>query len=532
MKKIACLLLAICCLGTSGAYAREAAEKTIDDRINEAIAPVTDFISGIIFSEIHFSEALAIPFILIWLIAGALIFTIYLKFINLRGFKHAYHIIKGKYTEDDDPGQVTHFQALTAALSGTVGLGNIAGVAIAMAVGGPGASFWMILAGLLGMSSKFVECALAVRFRTIDENGVVYGGPMYYLSRGLKEQGKTGLGKVLAAVFAVLCIGGSLGGGNMFQVNQAASQFISLPVINESFLAGNNWIFGLIMSVLVGVVILGGITSIVKVTEKIVPFMCVLYIGAALVVMGVNYTQIPEAFYAIYDGAFNGQAMFGGAIGAMIMGLRRAAFSNEAGVGSAAIAHSAVKTKLPVTEGFVASLEPFVDTVVVCTMTALVIIISGSYVDADANDGIALTSNAFATVIDWFPMVLSVAVILFAFSTMISWSYYGLKAWTYLFGTGKSIENLYKLLFCIFIVIGSAMNLSAITDFSDAMILAMSFPNILGLYFLAPLVKKELDVFLTRVRNDRQPVSAKQAEREKAMKEKAASKGKGKEPVA
>lgn len=519
MKKIACLLLTICSLGISGAYAQEAAKKTIDEQINESISPVTDAISGFIMSEIAITESISMPVIVIWLVLGALIFSLYLRFIQFRGFKHAINIIRGKYTDEDDPGQVTHFQALTAALSGTVGLGNIAGVAIAMAVGGPGATFWMIVAGLLGMASKFVECALGVRYRTIDENGVVYGGPMYYLSRGLKEKGMGGIGKVLAAIFAVLCIGGSLGGGNMFQVNQAASQFISLPIINDSFLAANNWIFGLIMAVLVGAVIIGGITSIVKVTEMIVPFMCILYVICALIVIGVNYMQIPDAVYAIYDGAFNGQAMFGGAIGALIMGFRRAAFSNEAGVGSAAIAHSAVKTKIPVTEGFVASLEPFVDTVVVCTMTALVIIISGAYLDSGINDGIALTSRSFATVIEWFPVLLSIAVILFAFSTMISWSYYGLKAWTYLFGSSKTIANTYKLMFCIFIVIGSAMNLSAIIGFSDSMIFAMSVPNLIGLYILVPVVKKEMDVFLTRVRNDRMPVSAQQAAKENAMKE-------------
>ena len=515
MKKITPLLPALLLLSPSIAYSQEAAGKSIDEQINELVSPATDLVSGIIFKEIPFTESVGIPFILIWLIAGAIFFTVYLKFINLRGFKHAVNIIKGKYTEPDDPGQVTHFQALTAALSGTVGLGNIAGVAIAVAVGGPGATFWMIIAGFFGMSSKFTECALAVRFRTIDEDGTVYGGPMYYLSRGFKEKGFGALGKVLAILFAILCVGGSFGGGNMFQVNQAASQFISLPGINDSFLADNNWVFGLVMAILVGIVILGGITSIVKVTEKVVPFMCILYIMGAIVVLGVNFRQIPEAFYAIFDGAFNGMAMAGGVIGAMIQGIRRAAFSNEAGVGSAAIAHSTVKTKLPVTEGFVAALEPFIDTVVICTMTSLVIIISGAYLDAGSNDGIALTSAAFATVIDWFPILLSVAVILFAFSTMISWSYYGLKAWTYLFGTTKFSENIYKFIFCVFIVIGSSLNLSAITDFSDAMILAMSFPNILGLYFLAPLVKDELNVFLNRVNNDRPPVSAKQAAREK-----------------
>lgn len=498
MKNKCLLLFSFLCLLAGIASAQELTEKSIDEQINESVAPATQAISDFIFYPIQFGENFAVPFILIWLLVGALFFTIYLKFINVRGFARAFEIIKGTYTKPEDPGQVTHFQALSAALSGTVGLGNIAGVAIAISIGGPGATLWMILAGFLGMSSKFSECTLAVKYREIDADGTVNGGPMYYLRKGFAERGMVGLGKFLAVLFAILCIGGSLGGGNMFQINQATQQFMSMPGISDSFLVGSNWIFGLAMALIVGVVILGGITSIVKVTEKIVPLMCGIYVLGALIVLGVNFSNLPEAIMAIFDGAFTGTAAAGGVVGALIQGIRRAAFSNEAGVGSAAIAHSTVKTGIPVTEGFVASLEPFIDTVVVCTMTALVIVVTGNYSAADGN-GITLTSSSFATVITWFPMVLSVAVVLFAFSTMISWSYYGLKAWTYLFGRSKTTEMVYKVMFCVFIVIGSAMNLAAVTDFSDAMILAMAFPNLIGLYLLAPVVKREMNNFLDMV---------------------------------
>jgi AGCS family alanine or glycine:cation symporter len=470
-------------------------EATIDDQINAWMQPATDVISNIVFYPIDFTDTISVPFILIWLLVGATFFTVYLGFINIRGFKKSLKIIKGTFTKPTDPGQTTHFQALTAALSGTVGLGNIAGVAIAISMGGPGATVWMILAGFLGMTSKFTECTLAVKYRDIEPDGTVNGGPMYYLKRGFSEKGIGGFGKVLAVFFAVMCIGGSFGGGNMFQVNQAAQQFVSLPLIRDTFLADSLWIFGAIMAVLVAIVILGGITSIVKVTEKIVPFMCGIYVLGALVVIGANFGNLPTAIEAIFDGAFSGTAVAGGIVGAMIQGIRRAAFSNEAGVGSAAIAHSTVKTGIPVTEGFVASLEPFIDTVVVCTMTALVIIITGNYTDP-AVDGIALTSNSFATVISWFPLLLSVAVILFAFSTMISWSFYGLKSWTYLFGNSKASELSYKAIFCVFVILGSALSLGAVTDFSDAMIFAMSFPNMIGMYFLAPVVKREMNAFL------------------------------------
>ena len=473
---------------------------TVDEQINEWIAPATSTIESIIFYPIVIG-GYEIPFILIWLIFGGISLTFYLKFINIRGFKHAIEIVKGKYTHLGDPGEVTHFQALTAALSGTVGLGNIAGVAIAISLGGPGATFWMIVAGFFGMTSKFVECALAVKFRNIHADGSISGGPMYYLSKGLAEKGWGGFGKFLAVFFSIMCIGAAFGAGNMFQVNQAAQQFLSLPFVEGTVFDGSSWIFGLIIAIVVGVVIIGGIKSIANVTEKIVPFMCGIYILGALVVIFANYSKIPDALGLILDGAFNGTAVAGGIVGVLIQGVRRAAFSNEAGIGSSAIAHSAVKTSEPVTEGFVATLEPFVDTIIVCTMTALVIVVTGVY-DTTSNDGIEITSHAFATVIEWFPYILTLAVILFAFSTMISWSYYGLKAWTYLFGKGKFSVIIYKFTFCIFIVIGASMSLQNVIGFSDGMLFAMSLPNILGLYILAPLVKKDMNSFIKRVEND------------------------------
>ncbi len=428
-----------------------------------------------------------IPFIVIWLVLGALFFTIRMGFINIRGFKHALDLAKGKYDDPNAPGQVTHFQALATAVSGTVGLGNIAGVAVAISLGGAGATMWMILAGLLGMSSKFVECTLGVKYRFINSEGRVFGGPMNYLRYGLEKRNMAGFGKFLAVFFAILAIGASFGGGNMFQANQ------SFVILAGEFpaLVGNGFLFGVVVAILVGIVIIGGISSIAKVTGKVVPIMAAIYILGALVVIGVNIENIGPAFAAIWDGAFSPSALKGGVIGVLIVGFQRAAFSNEAGVGSAAIAHSAAKTHHPPSEGFVALLEPFIDTVVVCTLTALVLIFTGMH-EVEGVGGVELTSTAFGSVISWFPYVLAAAVFLFAFSTMISWSYYGMRAWTYLFGKSKNMELLYKALFLVFVVVGASVSLGAVLDFSDMMILAMSFPNIIGLYIMSGEVRKDL----------------------------------------
>lgn len=494
------------------------AQETIDDKINAWFEPITNFISSIVFFTVTIGE-FTIPFVLIWLIAGAMIFTVYMKFVNIRAFKHAIDVVRGKFDNPNDSGEVSHFQALTAALSGTVGVGNIAGVAIAVSLGGPGATFWMILAGLLGMSSKFVECSLGVMYRNVNPDGSVSGGPMYYLSKGLAERGKGigTLGKVLAVLFAIACIGGSFGGGNMVQINQATQQLIDVTGGENSFLAGQGWIFGVIMAAIVAMIIIGGIKSIARVTDKIVPFMVAIYVGAAIIVLVGNFTEIPNAFGQIFSGAFSAEALYGGFIGVLIQGFRRAAFSNEAGIGSASIAHSAVKTEEPISEGVVSLLEPFIDTVVVCTMTALVIIISGygdigaqtafeSFSQGGGNDAaIALTSSSFAQTLSFFPVVLSFAVILFALSTMISWSYYGLKSWTFLFGESKLSDLSYKAVFCFFVIVGSAISARSVFDFGDAMIFAMAFPNVLGLYFLMPNVKKAYLNYMGRIKSGEIP---------------------------
>ncbi len=466
-------------------------QEGLDQKINAWVQPATDFISSIVFYPIQLGTdaATSMPLVVIFLLGSALFFTITFKFINIRGFGTAIKTVKGTYSDPNDAGEVSHFQALTAAVSGTVGLGNIAGVAIAISLGGPGATLWMIVAGLLGMSSKFVECTLGVRYREIGPDGKVYGGPMYYLTKGLAEKGMVKTGKVLAVFFAIMCVGGSFGGGNMFQANQAAKQFLDM-VGSTSSSAGTT--FGIFMALMVAMVIIGGIKRIGAVTERVVPFMCGIYILAALVVLIVHVQSLPATLGKIFNEAFNPMAVAGGFVGVLVQGFRRAAFSNEAGVGSAAIAHSAVKTEYPASEGIVALLEPFIDTVVICTMTALVVVITGDYDNAGAMGGVEMTSKSFATVIPWFPYVLTVTVVLFAFSTMISWSYYGLQAWLFLFGKTRLNDILYKVLFCCFIVVGAAASLGAVTDFSDAMIFAMSVPNLIGLFFLLPVVRKEV----------------------------------------
>lgn len=436
-----------------------------------------------------------IPFIVIWLVLGATFFTLRMGFINIRGFRHSIDLAKGKYDDPDAPGQVTHFQALATAVSGTVGLGNIAGVAVAVSLGGAGATFWMIVCGLLGMSSKFVECTLGVKYRDILPDGRVFGGPMNYLRYGLEKRNLKGLGRVLAGVFAVLAVGASFGGGNMFQANQSFEQLAGQFTV----LQGNGFWFGVVTAILVGVVIIGGIRSIAKVTGRVVPLMATIYVLAALAVIIMNIQNIGPAFSAIVEGAFNPGALKGGIIGVLVVGFQRAAFSNEAGVGSAAIAHSTAKTNHPPSEGFVALLEPFIDTVVVCTLTALVLIFTGMH-EVEGMAGAQLTSDAFGSVFSWFPYVLGIAVFLFAFSTMISWSYYGMRAWTYLFGKSKKVEMAYKLLFLVFVVIGASVSLGAVLDFSDMMILAMSFPNIIGLYLMSGEVRADLDQYFKKLK--------------------------------
>jgi AGCS family alanine or glycine:cation symporter len=469
--------------------------------LDEAISRVFEPIANPIVNTVFYSVPIAgvqFPLIVGWLVICGLVATIFFKFIQFRGFKHAIDLVRGRYSKPGDAGEVSHFQALTTALSGTVGLGNIAGVAVAVSIGGAGATFWMILAGLLGMASKFTECILGQKYRNELPDGKVSGGPMYYLERGLREERNLGgLGKFFAIVFAICCIGGALGGGNMFQANQAYSQIVNVTGGADSFWVGKGWLFGLIMAAIVGSVIIGGIKSIGRVTEKLIPTMAGLYFIAGMVIIVVNIDMVGWAFGEIFRGAFTGEGVVGGVLGALIQGFRRAAFSNEAGIGSAAIAHSAARTSEPVSEGFVALLEPFIDTVVICTMTALVIIISGALL-TDLT-GVELTSAAYATVLPWFPIVLAIAVVLFALSTMFAWSYYGLKSWTYLVGEGKAKENVYNFVFCLFIILGASMSLGPVIDFSDSMLFAMAIPNIIGIYLLLPVVKREVNKYWAKI---------------------------------
>jgi AGCS family alanine or glycine:cation symporter len=482
--------------------ARAQEQPGIDQAIESFVAPILLPIINAVFYSVRVAEGISLPLIVVWLVIAAVVLTIYFRFINIRGFSHGFRLIRGDYSNPRDTGEVSHFQALSTALSGTVGLGNIAGVAVAITIGGPGATFWMIVAGLLGMSTKFCECTLGVKYRRENPDGSVSGGPMYYLSRGLAERSPSlaTLGKVLAVVFAICCIGGSLGGGNMFQANQTFQQMVNISGGENSFLAGKGWLFGLGMAILVGLVIIGGIKSIARVTSRVVPFMAAIYLAAGMYILLVHAGDIPKAFGLILAGAFTSEAGLGGLIGVLIVGFQRAAFSNEAGIGSAAIAHSAVRTKEPITEGLVALWEPFIDTVVICTMTALVIIITGMYVEG-GRDGVQLTSDAFASVLSWFPYILALAVFLFAFSTMLAWSYYGEKSACYLLGESERVRLGYKLVFCTFIIIGAAANLGIVLDFSDAMIFIMALPNIIGLYLLAPVVRRELDSYLARLKS-------------------------------
>ena len=514
------------------AQTQQANEMGLDQKIDKAFKPFSDFVSNVVFFEV-FNGA---PFVIVLLVFSAMFFTLYFGFPNIKYFGKAIGVVRGKYDHVDKPssansdlavdgdikdtisdeskqGEVTHFQALATAVSGTVGNGNIAGVALAIALGGPGATFWMIICGLLGMSTKFVECTLGVQYRDIGGDGTVYGGPMYYLSKGLKEKGFKTLGKITAVLFAIFCIGGSFGGGNAAQSNQATIVIKDLLGL-DSTSAGA--VIGIILALLVGIIIIGGIKRIASVTEKIVPFMALLYLLACIYIIVLNFNLVDNAFSLIITQAFNPKAIgVGGVIGVLLVGFKRAAFSNEAGAGSASIAHSAVKTKYSASEGLVALLEPFIDTVVICTMTALVIIIfnfGGAFeyggtngavlIDGIAYEGAGITSMAFAEYIPYSNVFLTIAVVLFAVSTMISWSYYGLQSWKYLFGRGRAADLTYKVLFLVFVIIGAAASMNSIWAFSDAMIFAMVFPNMVGLYFLFPVVKKQLARYLDAINNE------------------------------
>jgi len=497
------LLLAAClAISPSAALA-----SSVDAQINSAVQPLTDALSAFIFFSVTIAGA-EVPLIVAWLILGAVFFTVYLGFINVRGFGHAINIVRGKYSDPAHGGEISHFQALTAAVSGTVGIGNISGVAITVSLGGAGAIFWLVVAGFLGMATKFVECALGVKYRQTNADGSVSGGPMYYLRDGLARKGMPRLGRFLGAFYALSIVIGCLGIGNMFQANQAYAQLLEVTGGQSSILAGNGWLVGVAMAGAVALIIVGGIKSIASVTAKLVPFMVAIYVVGALVVLALNITAIPAAFGTIIAGAFSMEGVAGGAIGIMILGFQRAAFSNEAGIGSAPIAHSAVKTDEPISEGFVALLEPFIDTIVICTLTGLVLVVSfpPDMLMKSGLAGIEMTSAAFSQNIPGSSVPLSLIAFMFAFSTMLAWAYYGTKGWTYLFGEGRGKELTFSITFCLFIVIGSSVTLSAILGFADALIFVMAIPNIIGLYILAPDLKQDLKEYWAAVAARRQAI--------------------------
>ncbi len=461
------------------------------NQINEIFGYLVGFLAPILFMEIN-----GFPLIVLVLLIGSFTFTLYFKFINVRGFLHSIDIIKGKYDNPRDTGQISHFQALTSALSATIGLGNIAGVAVAVSLGGPGAVFWMVFIAFFSMSAKFVSATLGQLYRKINDDGSISGGPMYYLSIGLKEKGFGKLGKFLGGMYAIFIIGGAFGGGNMFQANQSYELFGKLIGIP-------NYVYGIVLAMLVGTVIVGGIKRIGQTTEKIVPLMVVLYVAASLFVIITNIEKLPLVLSSIFNQAFNPDAAYGGFIGALVVGIKRAVFSNEGGVGSASIAHSAAKTDEPVREGIVAMIGPFIDTIIVCFMTASVILITAEanplYKVGGGINGAELTAAAFGTTISWFPYVLSIVVFLFSFSTMISWYYYGDKGWKYLFGS--SSIKVYQTMYLSAVVLGAVSSLGNVIDFSDMMILSCAFPNIIGCLFLLPLLKDKLNEYWTKYSN-------------------------------
>ncbi len=498
----------------------------LDKKIDNFVAPISDAVSDFVFYPLVIN-GVSIPIIIVWLLIAAVVFTIVTRGISIWGFKHALEVVMGKFTNkkdaETDEGEVSSFQALSTALSGTIGLGNIAGVAVAITMGGPGAVLWMIVGAFFGMSSKFMEATLGVKYRRFNVDGSVSGGPMHYISHGLTRMKLRWLGQPLAVLFSWMCIAEAFGGGNMFQINMATAQVVEITGGENSFFYHNGWVVGLIMAVIIASIIIGGIKSIASVAEKIVPLMCAIYLISGLIVVAVHFTQIPEVIGIIFNEAFNPRAVEGGIVGCILWGLRRSVQSNEAGVGSAPIAYAAVKTHEPVSQGFVSLLEPFIDTILVCSITAFVIIVTGTYQDTSGLAGAELTSRAFASVLPFFPYVLAVVIIMFALSTLISWSYYGLKAWNFLFGEGEKRTRTFQIIFCVFIVIGSSMNMMSVIHFTDAMLFGMAVPNLIAIYLLTPQVMRDLKDYCRRYKvgiykNEPEPVTVVQDEQAAELK--------------
>lgn len=503
---------------------------TIDEQINAAFEPISAAVFELVFYSVPIYGQ-DVKLLLVWLLAAAIFFTLYLGFVNFKYFVHGFEVALGKYDDDKDDGQISSFQALMASLSGTVGLGNIAGVAIAVSLGGPGAVFWMIVMGLMSMSTKFAEVTLGMLYRvhpSKEHPNRLAGGPMYYLRDGFKKKGHPLVGKVLSIVFAVFCIMGALGGGNMFQANQAFQQVYQITGAEAGFFADRAWLFGIILAFLTGVVIIGGIKSIAQVASRVVPVMGIIYVGTAIIVIGLNSSAIPGALTDILQGALNLKAGFGALLGVLLVGVQRAAFSNEAGIGTAPIVYSAARAKHPAMQGMASMIGPFIDTVVICTSTGLLILVSGVYQKSDGLAGVELTSAAFETGVSWFPYVLAVAVCLFAYSTLITFAYYGSKSVKFVFGESDTLDLVFKVLFCLLIVVGCSLDLSNLIDFTDALILAMAFPNIIGMYFLAPEIKKALKSYLKIMGFEGQAKTKKDAKKKPQKKPKKVSPKKAK----
>lgn len=483
-----------------------ASAETFDQQVEGVVRPLANTLSAVIFFKVElFGQPF--PLIVLWLAIAAVFFTLYMGFVNIRGFGLALRHVRGDFHNPQAKGEISHFQAVATAVSGTVGIGNIGGVAVAIVIGGPGAAFWLIMAGFMSMSTKLVECTLGVKYRRYNADGSVSGGPMYYLEQYLVDRGSPRAGKFLGGFYALSLVIGCLGIGNMFQSNQAYVQFVVITGGEQSFFADKGWLFGLVIAATVAMVIIGGIKSIAGVAARIVPFMALLYVVSAIVIIAMSYQHVPGAIKLIVSSAFSMQSATGGMVGALIVGFQRALFSNEAGIGSASIAHSAVQTDEPASEGLVSLLEPFIDTVVICTLSSLVIVTTAyPYGIIDSGlQGIALTSASFEHHISWAPYPLAVAALLFAFSTSIAWSYYGLKGWTYLFGESAMMQMLFKAIFCGFIALGCMIQLKAVLDFSDAMVFLIAIPNILGLYFFAPEVKRDINDYMRRIRSGEVP---------------------------
>ena len=469
----------------------------IDATLDKYVAPVSDTIASWIFFPISICGT-DVPVIIFWILFAGIFFTVYLRGIAIWGFKHAFDILRKPTEKNDENGEVSSFQALATALSGTIGLGSIAGVAIAISLGGPGAAFWIFVGSIFGMSLKFVEASLAVKYRRFNLDGSISGGPMHYMAHGLTRKKMRWLGQPLSVIFAVLCICGGITGGNMIQINQATQQIINITGAENSIFFGHSWIIGLTVAIIVGLIVVGGIKGISKVTEKVVPFMCLLYIISGIIVICANFLSIPHAIAIIVKQAFFPEAVAGGIFGTIIMGLRRSVQCNEAGTGSAPIAYATVKTKEPVSQGFVSLIEPFL-TGLLCLLTAFVITITNNYhVEAGGISGIQMTSTAFSSVISFFPYILAVVVVLFGLSTLVSWAYYGQKAWNFMFGEGHKRTLIFQLMYCCFIIIGSVMNLRSVINITDAMMISMSVPNIITMYLLAPEIKKDLQDYARR----------------------------------